>query len=174
MTLEIIAAIDKKNGLGKDGGMAWHIKNDIRHFREITSSRYIGQLPNMVIMGRVTWESIPAAFRPLADRVNVVISRRGDFSPDGCIVVNSPEQALELAKSMAHECGTVFVIGGGQIYKEMLPYAKKLHITKVHADTGCDVFFPPIGYKFRRCDRSRTHTENGIKYHFETFVNSIF
>lgn len=129
--ITIIAAIANNNVLGKDNQLIWHIPADLKRFKKETSGHHI-------IMGRKTFESLG---RPLPKRVNVIISRNGNYeAPEGCILVDSLEKALEIAKNDENP----FIIGGAQIYTEAIKFADKLDLTLVHFDFEGDVYFPEI------------------------------
>ncbi len=125
----IIVAIAKNNAIGKDNQLLWHISEDLKYFKRITSG-------HTVIMGRKTFESIG---RPLPNRTNIIISRNFPETV-GMTVVSSIEEALQ--RTAGEE--EVFIIGGGSIYREAMPKADRLYIT--HVDTVCeaDTFFPDI------------------------------
>jgi dihydrofolate reductase len=145
----------------------------MKRFRELTTGDGTNDVwRNVVIMGRKTWESIPVKFRPLPNRINVVISRSADASGagfDGAIGASSLERALEVLPTH-HE--KVFVIGGGQIYQEAIkhPACEELWITRVGASFDCDVTFPR--YEDRFCLESVTgrFTENGVECAIERWV----
>ena len=125
----IIVAIAKNNAIGKDNKLLWHISEDLKYFRQVTSG-------HTVIMGRKTFESMG---KPLPNRKNIVVSRT--MAPqDGITVVSSITEALQHTASEAE----VFVIGGGAIYLETFPLVQKLYITQVHEDYQGDTFFPAI------------------------------
>lgn len=126
----MIAAVAENNALGKDNELVWHLPNDFKRFKELTTGHYI-------IMGRKTFESFP---KPLPNRTHVVITRQKEYSPEGCIVVNSIENAIKVCPKDA----PVFIIGGGEIYQQGLEYTDKIEITKVHAHFDADTFFPEI------------------------------
>ncbi len=152
--ISIITAIDDKRGIGRRGQLPWHLSEDLKRFKEITSG-------NTVIMGRKTFESIG---KPLPKRFNIVISgqpqdiRSGELSND-LIFVSSLDEALEKAK------GDAFVIGGGQIYNLAIEKADKLYLTQVEGDFGCDTFFPNYSL-FTSEVFIGAGEENGIKYKF--------
>lgn len=131
-TISIIAAIGKNRELGKDNKLLWHIPEDMKRFKELTHG-------HAVIMGRKTFESIG---RPLPNRLNFIVSRDPNYTPNGvAIVCSSLEDALEKAKE--REVNEIFIIGGGQIYKEALPLADKLYLTVVDAAfPDADTYFP--------------------------------
>jgi dihydrofolate reductase len=127
--LSIIVAIAKNNAIGKDNQLLWHISEDLKYFRQVTSG-------HAVIMGRKTFESIG---KPLPNRKNIVISRT--LAPqDGVTLASSIAEALQLVSNETE----VFVIGGGAIYRETFPLAQKLYVTQVHETCRGDTFFPVI------------------------------
>lgn len=131
MTVTLIAAIAENNALGKDNKMLWHLPDDFKRFKQITSGHYI-------IMGRKTFESLPGI---LPNRTHVIITRQEDYKAESCIVVNSLDEAL-------HTCPQdeeVFIIGGGEIYRQAINIADKLDLTRVHGIAPeADAFFPEI------------------------------
>ncbi len=130
--LSIIAAFaDRNRALGKDNKLPWHIPEDFKHFKDLTSG-------HVVIMGRKTFESIGKA---LPNRLNIIVTRNAKFQAEGCTVVDSIEKALSLAKEKeAH--GEVFVIGGGEIYAQALPFTDRLYLTIIQGEFEGDTFFP--------------------------------
>ncbi|EHQ43194.1 dihydrofolate reductase [Myroides odoratus] len=127
--ITLIAAIAENKVLGKDNAIIWHLPDDFKHFKTLTSHHYI-------IMGRKTFESFP---KPLPNRTHVIITRQQDYVvPEHCIVVHSLAEALTLTQKEEE----VFVIGGGEIYHQALDYADKLELTQIHASFEGDAFFP--------------------------------
>ena len=129
-TITIIAAIANNNALGKNNDLIWHLPADLIRFKKTTTGHHI-------IMGRNTFESIG---KPLPNRTTVIITRNENYKAAGCVVVNSLEKALEVAKNDE----TPFIIGGAQIYKQAILLADKLDITEVHHSFDADVYFPEI------------------------------
>ncbi|MFK5880314.1 MAG: dihydrofolate reductase [Flavobacteriaceae bacterium] len=129
-TITIIAAIAENNALGKNNDLIWHLPADLKRFKKTTTGHHI-------IMGRNTFESIGKA---LPNRTTVIITRNPNYKAESCIVVNSLEKALEVAKNDE----TPFIIGGAQIYEQVISIADKLDITEVHHSFDADVFFPEI------------------------------
>jgi len=128
--ISMIVAMDTNRVIGKDNGLLWHLPDDFQYFKAVTMGKPI-------VMGRKTFESIG---RPLPGRENVVITRDEAFSAEGVTVVNSIDAALEATQ----QYDEVMVIGGANLYQQMLPLANKLYVTLVrHAFEG-DVFFPEI------------------------------
>jgi dihydrofolate reductase len=150
MTLSLIAALDDKKGIGKNGKLPWHIPSDLKHFKNLTTGK-------TVIMGRKTFESIG---RPLPKRQNIVITSNPSFEKEGVLSASSLEDALDKAQS-----DEVFVIGGGQIFNEAIDKADKLYLTLVSGDHQADTFFP--GYEeFRKEKLLGEGAENGYKFKF--------
>ena len=137
MDIALVVAIARNGIIGNQGGLPWRLPTDLRHFRAVT-------LGKPVIMGRRTWESIG---RPLAGRVNIVVTRDEGSHAPGTDVVNSLKDAFQLAQVRGRSLGTpveTCVIGGGEIYAQALPKADRLYVTHVLADCEGDTRFPPI------------------------------
>lgn len=129
--LTMIVAAGENNEIGKDNDLIWHLRDDLKRFKALTSGHHI-------IMGRKTFESFP---KPLPNRTHVVITRQQHYQvPEGVIVVNSIEAAIEAAKSDQQP----FIIGGGEIYKQAMSFASRIELTRVHATFEADTFFPEI------------------------------
>jgi dihydrofolate reductase len=130
--LSIIVAADENNAIGKNNSLLWHISEDMKYFKSVTSGY-------PVIMGRKTFESI---CRPLPDRTNIIVTRNLQFNPDGCIAVHSLKEAVEVAAGINSD---YFVIGGESIYREAIGIADRIYLTEVrHKYEGADAFFPKI------------------------------
>jgi len=129
--MELIVAVYDDWGIGADGTQPVALSADRKFFRQTTKGA-------MVIAGRRTVADFPGS-KPLPGRVNVMLSR-GDSAPEGFTLCSSPEQAAQLAKT-AQRC---FVIGGGSVYRQMLPYCTQAYITKVHTTIPCDTYFPNL------------------------------
>lgn len=128
--ISMIAALSKNNVIGDSGHIPWHISEELKRFRKITTG-------HPIIMGRKTHQSIG---RILPDRTNIIITRDPNFKVEGGIVVHSLDEALEKARKVDQE--EIMVIGGGEIYKQALPQADRLYLTLVDAEMEGDVFFP--------------------------------
>lgn len=129
MTISIIAAIASNSGIGKDNRLLWHIPEDLKHFKKITSG-------HAVIMGRKTFDSIG---KPLPNRQNIVVTRNPSLRAEGVQYASSLQAAIDMAQG-----DEVFIIGGESIYREAMPLANKLYITHVQALPNADTFFPTI------------------------------
>jgi len=167
---DVVVAADLRRGIAKDGQLPWKLPGDMKFFRELTSKTAAPDRQNAVIMGRKTWQSIPAKRRPLADRINVVLSRDPGYAvPEQVLVSGSLDQALnELSKRQVGRC---FVIGGGQIYQEALrhPGLNLLYFTEIQAVFDCDTFFPDFASDFELVSASEPGREGEIQYCFKVF-----
>ena len=132
MFVSFIVAMDEEGGIGKGGKLPWRLSSDWRLFKRIT-------MGHALIMGRKTFESIG---RPLPGRRMVVLTRNPDYLAPDCQVLHSLEDALEYATALGED--QAFIIGGGEIFAQALPLARRIYLTRVHTRAGCDVFFPPF------------------------------
>jgi dihydrofolate reductase len=134
--VSIIAAVADNGVIGAGGAMPWRLPTDMRRFKQLT-------LGKPVVMGRKTYESIG---KPLPGRTNIVVTRQADFRPEGVLVADSLEAALELAIAEAGKSGAaeIMVMGGGELYRQAIGRAGRLYITHVHAEPHGDARFPPI------------------------------
>jgi dihydrofolate reductase len=131
--IALIAAVARNGAIGRQQQLLWQLPEDMRHFRETTRDK-------TVIMGRKTWESLPAAFRPLPKRHNIVVSRNPAYLASGATLAGSIEQAVRLAG----DDGEIFVIGGAELYRQTLALASRLYLTEVAADCPGDSYFPDV------------------------------
>lgn len=154
-----IAAIGKRRELGfANGDLVWRLSADLKRFRELTTG-------NAVIMGRKTFESIG---KPLPKRVTVVVTRAQDFVHDGCVVVHSVEEAIEVARCAGVE--KIFIGGGGEIYKAALSCTSFLELTHINTEEPrADVFFPPYENEFQQTWRSGPQRENTIEFYWASY-----
>ena len=129
----MIAATAENNALGKNNELVWHLPNDFKRFKNLTSGHHI-------IMGRKTFESFP---KPLPNRIHIVITRQKNYHPVGCLIAES----LQAAIAKAPEDESVFIIGGGEIYNQSIEIAHKIELTRVHHHFKADTFFPVIDKK---------------------------
>lgn len=144
MAIALVVAAARNGVIGRDGDMPWRLSSDLKRFKSITMGRPI-------IMGRKTWESLG---RPLPGRQNIVITRQPDFTAPGAEVASSLDEALERARALAGE-GGVFIIGGGEIYRQAIPQADRLHVTHVEAEVEGDTVFPEIGPEWKPVHEER-------------------
>ena len=153
MKVSLIVAMDLERGIGKNNDLMWHLPNDMKFFKETTSG-------HIVVMGRKNFESIPERFRPLPNRKNAVLTRSASYQADGCEVFHSFDKCLEHYKNEADR--TVFIIGGGEIYKIALESGKveEMYITHVNKKYGAETFFPDFDIKKWRVETVREHQKD--------------
>jgi dihydrofolate reductase len=131
--ISIIVAIARNNAIGKDNQLLWHISEDLKRFKKLTTG-------HTLVMGKRTFESLPS--RPLPNRRNVVITDIPGERIEGCVMAYSIDDAIEKMEGGAEN----FIIGGGSVYRQFLPLADRLYLTLVYKDFEADIFFPEIDY----------------------------
>lgn len=161
-----IAAIDEGRGLGMRGDLPWHLPEDLKHFARSTTDTQSEGAQNAVIMGRLTCETIPAKYWPLKGRRNAVITRNREWSIDGAEVFEDLPSAL---LGLAPKVETLFVVGGGQIYKMavQLEACEELILTRIHKRYECDAFFPEYEDAFELYEKLGEGEHDGVSYTFE-------
>ncbi len=158
MKISIIVAIAENGAIGKDGDLLWHISEDLKHFKKITTG-------HTVVMGRKTWESLP--IKPLPNRRNIVLTNNKNYIAEGAEVFFSVEGILESCKKEEE----IFCMGGGMLYKEMLPLCNTLYLTQVSGNFDADTFFPEINFdEWRETFREEHPITESCPYSF-AFVN---
>jgi dihydrofolate reductase len=131
--ISFVVAMDHNRLIGVDGGLPWQLPEDMKHFRRVTMGK-------PVLMGRVTYESIPPRFRPLPGRTNIVLTRQETYEAPDCILVNSLDEALAAAAGEPE----LMVIGGAKLYEQLLPQAERLYLTLVDGEFSGDAYFPEL------------------------------
>ena len=158
--ITMIAAVAENDALGKNNELLWHLPNDFKRFKAITSHHYI-------VMGRKTFESFP---KPLPNRTHIVITHQKYFDvPDGVIVVNSWQDALKFVPKNEE----IFIIGGGQIYEQFMDLSDKIELTHVHATFEADAFFPAIDmnqWKIIATEHHPADEKHAYSYSYITYV----
>ena len=161
MKLNVIYARGANGVIGKDNAMPWRLPEDMAYLRERTMGA-------PVIMGRKTWDSVPAKFRPLPGRRNIVVTRQVDWQAEGAEAAASLEAALAL-------CGgapVAWVLGGAEIYRQALPLADQAFITDIEADFEGDAYAPELGPEWRETARERHISRGGLAFSFVTYTNT--
>lgn len=167
----LIAAVDLKGGIGLNGKLPWNLPGDLRFFQKTTIHTQDVQYRNMVIMGRVTWDSIPEAHKPFKARKNVVVSRNKDFKvPEGVIVARSLEEAIKCADERVAD---IFIIGGTKIFEEVMKRSRidGIFVTRVKKEFKCDRFFPKIPAAFKP-EKLGEGADDGVQYDFLFYQKS--
>lgn len=156
MKISIIAAIGKNKELGKDNKLLWHIPEDFKRFKNLTSG-------HPIIMGRKTWDSLP--LKPLPNRTNIIVTQNSKLKTTKIFVVNSMKQAIEMGKRTGTE--EAFIIGGGQIYEQAIKkgLVDKLYLTVIDANFDADTFFPDYS-EFKKVVFEEEGESDGYEYKF--------
>jgi dihydrofolate reductase len=160
MEISLVVAAATNNAIGKEGGMPWHLPNDLKHFKNVTWG-----MP--VIMGRKTFDSLG---KPLAGRKNIVITRQSGWKAEGAIAVKSIDDALFLVRES--DVKEAMVIGGGEIFKTLFDKAKKIYMTRVEAEPEADTWFPAIEPNKWHLVSQQNHEadeKHNFKYSFQTW-----
>jgi dihydrofolate reductase len=154
--ISIIVAIARNYAIGKDNQLLWHLSDDLKRFKELTTG-------HTIIMGKKTFESLPV--KPLPNRKSIVITDNKNETINGCIMAYSIDEAIEKADPISEN----FVIGGGSIYKQFLHIADKLYLTIVHKDFDADTFFPEINFnEWEEIEKKENMTDekSGLTYSY--------
>ncbi len=157
--ISIIVAIAENYAIGKNNDLLWHISADLKRFKTLTSGR-------TVVMGKNTFYSLP--IRPLPNRKNIVLTDAEGEEIDGCVMAYSLEHAMELMDAESEN----FIMGGGSIYRQFLPLAQKLYLTKVHKSYEADTFFPEIdfdNYDLLEKTDIMSDPDNSLSYSYEVY-----
>ncbi len=161
MKLSIVVAASLNNAIGKDNKLLWHLPNDMKFFKQTTWA-----MP--VVMGRKTFESMNS--KPLNGRLNIVITRQKDYTANGAVIVESLADAVFVAKE--HLYKEIFIIGGGEIYKQALAKVDTIYLTKVDTLIEGDTFFPEIDatdFEMIQEDKHKADDKHAFAYSFQTW-----
>ncbi len=174
MTLpfSLVVAMDAKGGIGKNGGLPWHLSPDLKQFKKITTTTTSPNQINAVIMGRKTWESLPERFRPLPGRINCVLTKNeGLYLPGNVLKATSLEQALSDLPQKYKNLGQVFVIGGAQIFNQAINDAQcqKIYTTHILREFDCDTFFSTLK-NWQKILESPRFFEKDLPYYFAEYI----
>lgn len=159
MTIELIVAMSNNYAIGNNNKLLWHIPEDLRRFKELTSG-------HSVLMGRNTWESLPEKYRPLPNRENFVLSSNKSFIANGAETLHSLD-LIPLREKL-------FVIGGSEIYRQTIQYADIIHLTQVHIDVEeADTFFPKFDLTMWDISDNIVSSDENYKYSFLTLKRKL-
>ena len=151
----LVVAIADNGVIGKDGGIPWHISEDMKRFKTLT-------MGHTIVMGRKTWDSLPK--KPLPGRVNVVVTRQKDWHAEGAVTASS------LGQATSGTSGTVMVIGGAEIYERALPLASRIELTEVHQNFDGDARFELDRKGWHESAREEHVTPDGLRYSYVTLT----
>jgi dihydrofolate reductase len=150
--ITIIAAAGENNSLGKDNDLVWHLPDDFKRFKELTSG-------NHILMGRKTFETFP---KPLPNRKHLIITRQEEYSvPENCFVFDAIQSAIDFTDNQ-----DIWIIGGGEIYKQSMEIADRIELTRVHSEFEADTFFPEIGEEWKLVSEEYHPVDDRHKYDF--------
>lgn len=155
--IKMIVAHDDNRTIGNGLEIPWRLKSDMDHFKQLTSQ-------HTVVMGRKTWDSLPPKFKPLPNRLNIVLTKDINWKQPDVIVSNNPVDILMRTEDM-------FIIGGEKIYEAFLPHTSQLYVTRVYGKFDGDVYFPSYDRDFVERGRSILYDDNGQKFRFLEFEN---
>lgn len=156
LTISLIVAVAKKGVIGVNNTLPWHLPEDLKRFRALTTGHHI-------IMGRKTYESLG---RLLPDRTTVIVTRNKNYMVEGALIAHSMQGAIKLSKNDAE----VFIIGGAELYKEGLKLAQQLYITEVDLDVPGDAFFPDLDFsEWQEMAREVHMSEKGLSFAYVTY-----
>ncbi len=160
MKISIVVAVAENGAIGRGGDLLWRLPADLQHFKRITTGHH-------VVMGRKTYESIPPKFRPLPERINIIVTRQKTFKAEGCRVVSTIEEAIQFAEDSGEE--ELMIIGGGEIYKQIFERTNKIYLTTVkHSFDDADTFFPEIKEsEWKEISREQNQADDKHAYAYE-------
>jgi dihydrofolate reductase len=158
MQLGLVYARAANGVIGRDGGLPWHLPEDLAHFKAVT-------LGAPVIMGRRTWDSLPPKFRPLPGRRNIVVTRQADWRSAGAESAASLESAIALCK----DADRAWIIGGAQLYAQAVALAQVAEVTEIEQDVDGDAFAPTLGPAWHEVARERHRSAAGLPFSFVTY-----
>ncbi|MCM3162995.1 dihydrofolate reductase [Metabacillus litoralis] len=157
--ISLLVAMDTNRLIGKDNQLPWHLPQDLAYFKKTT-------LNHKIVMGRKTFESIG---RPLPGRVNIIVTRDQNYSQEGCLVLHSIEDIKELSEQTEEE---IFVIGGAEIFQQILPYSDRLYITHIHHEFEGDTYFPKTNeeeWEMVKSEKGIRDEKNPFDYEFVVY-----
>lgn len=164
MSLGLIWAEANHHVIGAGGGLPWRVPEDSAHFKDVT-------LGGTVVMGRRTWDSLPARFRPLSGRRNIVVSRRPDLALDGAETFTTVTGALDAAREQPSDA--IWIIGGGQLYAETIALADRLEVTEIDLDVAGDTHAPLVRGEWTRAAAQPASgwltSTTGVRYRFRSY-----
>jgi len=156
--INLIYARAANGVIGKNGVLPWHLPEDLAHFKRLT-------LGWPVVMGRKTWDSLPARFRPLPGRPNIVVTRQPNWKDTGAL----PAPTLPAALALCGQAEEAWVIGGAQIFTSAMPLADRIEVTEIARDFDGDVFAPALGAEWFEAAREDRVSSSGLNFSFISY-----
>ncbi|MEO7937006.1 MAG: dihydrofolate reductase [Burkholderiaceae bacterium] len=162
MRINLIYARARNGVIGANNSLPWHLPQDLAHFKRLTTGA-------PVVMGRKTWDSLPARFKPLPGRTNIVVTRQRDWHSDGALGSDSLDWAMALAESQQPPPTDVWVIGGAQLFTAALPMADRAVVTELDQDFDGDVLAPALDAPWQETGREEHVAPDGMRFAFVTY-----
>ena len=163
MQLKMILAMDLDGCIGKENGLPWRLRSDMLRFKRLT----MGQGSSAVLMGRTTWETIPEMYRPLVDRINIVVTRNQEYVLDDAEVVHSIEEGIQFATDK--NCDECWIIGGANVYEQCRDLVEEVHLTSVETSNSGDVKVGLFGDEWNR-EVIESTSQNSDNEHPTTYM----
>ncbi len=163
MRINLIYARARNGVIGANNTLPWHLPQDLAHFKRQTAGA-------PVMMGRKTWDSLPARFKPLPGRTNIVVTRQSDWNADGALAVDNLEWGCALCAGMQPEPAELWVIGGAQLFAAALPLADRAIVTELDQDFDGDVFAPVLDAPWQETTREDHVSPDGMRFAFVTYT----
>jgi len=176
--MNVIVAVSENMGIGINGDLPWKLKKEMAYFRRMTTCTNDSSKQNAVIMGRKTWDSIPTKHRPLAGRINIVLSRQNLMLGQNVVVCNSLDNALQRLQEspLGGTIESAWIIGGSSVYKDALasPHCFRIYLTKILKTFECDTFLPEVpldSFKIVRDPNvpEEMQEEDGLEYQYHVY-----
>lgn len=162
MIISQIAALAKNRVIGRDNDLPWKLPDDMKFFMNTTKGHY-------VVMGRKNYESLHEKYKPLPNRVNIVVTRQKAYQAPGCILVHNIEDAIDVARKGGEN--ELFIIGGAEIYKQSLDHTHRLYLTEIHASVEGDTFFPEVrNSEWKEVSRNSHPADDRHAYAFDFVI----
>jgi dihydrofolate reductase len=169
MRINLIYAQAANGVIGRDHAMPWHLPEDLAYFKQHTRGY-------PVIMGRATWESLPARMRPLPERLNIVLTRQPDtavrLTEQGALAMGGLPEALAHCQQLPEAPAEVWIMGGAQIYAQALPWAQRALVTEIHQPFEGDAYAPTLDPTWRETARTESVSRSGLRFAFVVYEKS--
>jgi dihydrofolate reductase len=161
MKISLIAAMSKNRVIGKNNDLPWRLPDDMKYFQKTTKG-------HVVIMGRKNFDSLPANFKPLPNRTNVILTRNKDLVVEGCEIFTELTEAINFAKDCKEE--ELFIIGGGEVYKQSLHLADRIYLTRINHEIEGDTYFPKLTPEWKVIEEIHHPNDNRHQYNFDFLI----
>lgn len=161
MKISLIAAMSQNRVIGKNNDLPWRLPDDMKYFQKTTKG-------HVVIMGRKNFDSLPANFKPLPNRTNVILTRNKDLVAEGCEIFTELAKAVNFAKDCKEE--ELFIIGGGEVYKQSLHLADRIYLTRINHEIEGDTYFPELAPEWKVVEEIHHPKDDRHQYNFDFLI----